>query len=90
MREERLVGGDDVLAGAERLEDERARGLEPADQLDDDRDTGIAHDVVDGLEDAATLEILEVEALARRVLVEVRDGGELETAPRTLFERDAL
>ena len=36
--EERLVGRDDVLAVGDRLQDERARGLEAADQLDDDVD----------------------------------------------------
>ena len=37
-REQRLVGGDHVLAVGDRLQDERARRLDAADQLDDDVD----------------------------------------------------
>jgi hypothetical protein len=40
-REQRLVRRDDVLAVGDRLQDERARGLEPADQFDDDVDVRI-------------------------------------------------
>ena len=42
--EQRLVGGDDVLAVGDRLEHERARRLDAADQLDDDVDVRIARD----------------------------------------------
>ncbi len=44
-REQRLVRGDDVLAVGDRLQDERARGLDAADQLDDDVDVRVGeHD----------------------------------------------
>src|SRR5213594_528533 len=81
--EERLVGGDHVLAGTERLQDERARGLEAADQLDDDLDGGIREHArrVGGHR-----ELLDVEALARAGEVYVGDGGEGEPAPGTLLE----
>jgi hypothetical protein len=35
LGEQLLVGGDDVLAGAHRAQHVVARGLDPADQLDD-------------------------------------------------------
>jgi hypothetical protein len=44
--EERLVRGDHVLAVGDRLQNERARGLETADQLDDDVDVGIGEHLV--------------------------------------------
>ncbi len=39
-RQQRLVGRDDVLAGADRLEDQRPREAGAADQLDHDVDLG--------------------------------------------------
>ena len=45
-RQERLVRRDDVLAGLERPEHVRARGLEPADHLDDQGHRGVGEDAV--------------------------------------------
>ena len=42
--EQRLVGGDDVLAVGDRLQDERPRRLDTADQLDDDVDVRMRKD----------------------------------------------
>ena len=42
--EQRLVGGDHVLAVLDRLQDQILRDLGAADQLDHDVDVGIAHD----------------------------------------------
>ena len=44
LREERLVGGDDVLAMGDRVEHQRACRLDAADELADDVDVRIAHD----------------------------------------------
>ncbi len=44
-RQQRLVRGDHVLAQADRLEHQRARGLVAADQLDDDVDIRLPDDV---------------------------------------------
>ena len=44
VREQRLVGGDDVLAVGDRVEHELSRRLDAADQLADDVDVGMAHD----------------------------------------------
>ena len=76
-REERLVGGDDVLAVLHRREDEGAGRLDAADELDDHLHLGVVHDLVRvGREDAGR----EAELLrARRVAVR---------RPRQL-ERDA-
>ena len=84
--EERLVGGDHVLGGGERLQDERARGLEPADELDDDLDGGIREDArrVRGHR-----ELREVEPLARSGEIGVRDRGEGEPAAGAFLEHRA-
>ena len=47
-----LVGGDDALAGLERRDDERARRIEAAEQLDDDVDVGCGRDGEEVLGDA--------------------------------------
>ena len=39
-----LVGGDDRLAGLERVEDQLAGRLDAADDLDDDVDVGVVDD----------------------------------------------
>ncbi len=44
--EQLLVRGDDGLAGLQRLDDQLAGGLDPADHLDDDVDVGVADDRV--------------------------------------------
>jgi len=45
-REQLLVRGDDGLVAFERRQEQRARGFEPADQLADDVDVGLARDVM--------------------------------------------
>ena len=44
VREQRLVRGDDVLAVGDRIEHQRARRLDAADELADDVDVGMADD----------------------------------------------
>ena len=43
-REQRLVGGDDVLAGTDRIEHQRSRDAGAADQFDDDVDARVGDD----------------------------------------------
>jgi len=81
--EQRLVGGDHVLAGGERAQDERARGLESAHQLDHDVHAGVAEHAA-GV--AGHRQGRQVEALARAGEIGVGDGGEGEPAPGALLE----
>ena len=85
--EQRLVGGDHVLAGRERPQDERARGLEPADQLDDDLDRRVVEDA--GRRRPVSGSARQVEALARPREVGVGDAAQREPAARALLELGA-
>jgi hypothetical protein len=87
MGEERLVGGDHVLARRERLEDERARRLEAPDQLDDDLDLR----VVEGLVGVGHQgELRQVEPLARPLHVGLGDAVKHEPAARPLLHLGAM
>ena len=83
VREERLVGGDHVLAAGERPRDERARGLEAPDELDHDVDRRVR-------EHAAGVtrqrQGLEIEAFTGAGEVGVGHGGQEEARARSLFE----
>ena len=85
--EERLVGGDHVLAGGERLEDERARRLEAADQLDHDLDLRVVEHPV-GVADQR--QPRQVEPLARPRQVGVGDAAKHEPAARALLHLGAV
>src|SRR5262249_6690764 len=83
VRQQRLVGGHDVLAGGERAQDERTRWLETADQFDDDLHPRIAEDLR-GV--AGHRQRGQVKALARTDEVGVGDRGEREPAAGALLE----
>ena len=85
--EQRLVGGDHVLAGGERAQDEGARRLESAHQLDDDVHAGVAEHAADV---AGHRQGRQVEALARAGEIGVGDGGQREAAAGALLEHRAL
>ena len=44
LGQQRLVGGDHILAGGQGLEDERKVGIDPPHRLDHDRDLGVVDD----------------------------------------------
>jgi len=86
VREQRLVGRDDVLAVRDRLEDKRARRLEATDQFDDDIDVRMRehHVRVAGQVDA----LCTVGLLPRdvdRALGDPRDADRPARAPRDLL-----
>ena len=87
MGKQGLVGGDHVLAGRQRPQDEGARWLQPAHQLDDDADVGVVEHAPDV---GGQRQALEVEALPRADEVEIRDGGEGELAAGALFHVGAV
>src|SRR5206468_9811161 len=84
---ERLVGGDHVLAGGERLQDEGPGRLEAADQLDDDVDRRIVEDPR-GVRRHRKLG--QVETLATAGDVDVGDRAEPQPAAGALFQGGAL
>ena len=75
--DELLVGGDDRLAAHQRLDDEPAGGLDPADDLDDDVDVGIVDDRA-GVVGEAPARQRQVALLGEVVH---RDAGHLERHP---------
>ncbi len=85
--EQRLVGGDHVLAGGERLQDEGPRRLEPADQLDHDMDRRIVENPR-GVR--RHRQPGQVEAFAAAGDVDVGDRAELQPAAGALLEGGAL
>ena len=76
-REQRLIGGDDVLAARDRIERKRVRGLVTAHQLDNDVDVRVTNHVVEVRRDR------HFGADDRAGLVDVahRDGRDLDAAP---------
>jgi hypothetical protein len=76
-REQRLVGGDHMLAGGNRLHHERARDAVAADQLDDDVDCRIGDDLARIVDHADTL----ADNRPYTGGVEVGDRRDLEAAP---------
>ena len=83
MREQRLVGGDDVPPGGDRrLADLLRRAFGAADQLDDDVGVGVArhrHRIV--------VPDVIVDREAAIVPVAIGDGGDRDAAPGALLEQ---
>jgi hypothetical protein len=87
MGEERLVGGDHVLACLERLEDEGPCRLEPTYQLDDD----LHRRIVEYLGRVAHEgEAGDVEAVSRARGVGIRDAVQAQPAARALLHLRAV
>ena len=87
MREQRLVGSDDVLTGGERAQDEGARRLEAAHELDDDVDRRVRQHLRRVTDHRQRLEI---QTFTRSDEVGVGDGRQGEPTPGALFEHRSL
>ena len=77
--EQGLVGGDDMLAVGDRLQDEAARGLDAADQFHDDVDVRmLEHDA--GI--CGEVHLRVAGELARALLCDIGDPSDADRAPR--------
>ena len=86
--EQRLVRGDHVLAVGDRLQDERSRRLDAADQLDDDVDVGVReHDRGIGGEVDAGRTARQLARALDRALGDPGDPDRPPRAPRDLALR---
>ena len=82
QREQRLVRGDDVLAGLDRAQDQPSRGVVAADQLHHHRDLGIGDQRLGIAVEAHAAEI----DLVRARRVEIRDAHEPQRKAEALLD----